>query len=234
METHWHTELASTNDEAKRIVPLGAPHGSLVGADYQTAGRGRSGKVWECAPGDGLMCSVILKPTWEKQYWGWVALVTGLVMAELLERDCLHPTIKWPNDILVNGKKICGILTEASGDHVIVGIGMNLNMSSLPEVESSLKPTSFFLETDCRLDARSYAMTVRYALVQALAAESPLLFREQIVRRLAWLNQRVSLQTRTESLTGELVGLAQAGQLILDIDGQSQEVYDAHDIRVVY
>jgi len=231
MEFHWHQEVTSTNDEAKKLAVAGAEHGTLVGADYQIKGRGRTGKSWECAVGEGLMCSIIVRPKWSKPYWGWVALMTGLVISDLLERDCLYPRIKYPNDILVNGKKIAGILTEASSGYVVVGIGMNLNMKYLPVVDSAIQPTSFLLETDCELDARSYAETVQRSLATLVSCDSPLLFRGEIERRVAWKGERVMLKTKTATMEGVIRGIGEYGQLLLEGESGELEVFDAYEIR---
>ena len=233
MDIYWHKELASTNDEAKKIAQSGALHGTLVGADFQTSGRGRSGKKWECAPGEGLMCSVVLRPKWESRYWGWIALATGLVIAELLERDCLCPEIKYPNDILVNGKKIAGVLSESTNDYVIVGLGMNLNMSELPTVDSGVKPTSFFIETDCKLEAPAYAKTMQRGVLDLLESDLPLLFRREIEKRLAWFGEEVELINRKEHIRGVISGIGDYGQLILDTVNGSQDIFDAHEIRLI-
>lgn len=234
MKIHWHKSLASTNDEAKKLAAGGAEHGTLVGADFQEKGRGRGGHRWDCAPGEGLLCSLILHPRWEKEYWGWVALTAGLALAELLERDCLQPRIKYPNDVLVNEKKIAGILTEADESYVVVGIGMNLNMSRPPEVESSaVLPTSFFLETDCKLDARSYAESVQGTLLGLLSAESPLLLRSAITRKLAWLGEHVSTGKEEALQTGEIIGLGDHGQLLLKSGSECAEIYNAEHLRKV-
>ncbi len=233
MDIHWHPQLSSTNDEAHAQAKLGAPHGTLIGADFQSAGRGRTGKRWSCEPGDGLMCSIILRPEWELRYWGWIALTAGLALAELLERDCLTPQLKYPNDVLVNGKKIAGILTEATSDYVIVGIGMNLNMQTVPEVTSSIPPTSFYLETDCQMDASAYARTIQRSLVDLLASPSPLLLRREIERRLAWLHHSVTLQDRGTTRQGQLMGLGTDGQLLLESDQQEVELYDVLEMRPV-
>ena len=233
MDFHWHAELASTNDEAKELGRNDAPHGTLVGADFQSSGRGRSGKSWACAPGEGLMCSVVLRPQWEKRYWGWIALCAGLVIAELLERDQLSPKIKYPNDILVNGKKIAGILTEASDAYVVVGVGLNLNMSSLPSVDSVIQPTSYFLETNRRQDARAFAEKFQRSLVGLLDSASPLILRREVERRLVWAGQRVSLRNRNERQVGVISGLGDYGQLLLEQAENEIEVFDAHEIRPV-
>lgn len=233
MDIHWYESLSSTNDEAKRLAKEGAAHGSIVGADFQKSGRGRTGKSWVCEKGEGLMCSIILRPKWDKKYWGWIALTAGLALSELLQRDCLRSVIKWPNDILVNGKKIAGILTEADEEAVIVGIGMNLNMQTLPEVESKIKPTSFFIETGCTLDSRSYARSLQQQLVQLLSADSPLLIRSTIFHKLAWNDTIISLTTKADTYTGKITGLGDFGQLLLETESGEQEIYDAYNIRPI-
>ena len=233
MDIHWHEVTSSTNDEAQKLIQDGAPHGTLVGADYQQKGRGRSGNQWQCSPGQGLMCSLILYPQWSRTYWGWIALGAALALCEVLERDCLSPQIKWPNDILIKGRKIAGVLTEVKDEAVIVGVGVNLNMKHVPTVASGLQPTSFLLETDCTLQPQAYARTIQSHLVQIMSADSPLLLREQITQRIAWLGEQITLQTKTEEMDGRIVGLGDYGQLLLEQGAQTREVYDAFHIRKV-
>jgi len=118
------------------------------------------------------MFSLILEPDFSKQSWSKLGICTGVALSEVLGKYGVHPKIKWPNDILVNGKKIAGILTEADQAAIVVGIGMNLNMSSVPEVESTLKPTSFLIETDCKLDPKSYALSVQRHLTELVSGKN--------------------------------------------------------------
>ncbi|MGL4738022.1 MAG: biotin--[acetyl-CoA-carboxylase] ligase [Cellulosilyticaceae bacterium] len=131
--------IDSTNNKAKELARQGAKEGHLVVADQQQAGRGRLGRAW-CSPsGTGIWMSFILRPDIEVQRVPQVTLVAGLSMCETI-RECtgLDAKIKWPNDIVVQGKKVCGILAEMGMQggkmlYVILGIGVNVNTECFPD-----------------------------------------------------------------------------------------------------
>lgn len=126
--------LDSTNHYASKLAHQGKPEGTVVIADCQTGGRGRFNRVWQSPPGRNLYTSIILRPSVEPSIAPQLTLTAGVAVVDVLSQYCEKPvTLKWPNDVQVGGKKICGILTEmrtsgASVDYVIVGIGINLNM----------------------------------------------------------------------------------------------------------
>lgn len=158
---HFSHETDSTNLWAKRIANEDSKkraeqamaqsenesvHGTLVVAEYQTAGRGRLGRKWLSPAGSCVMMSLILKPDFAPQYAPMLTLVMGLSVAQ-----ALHASIKWPNDAVISGKKICGILTEMSLEgtnirEVVIGAGINVNLSALPEEVKEIA-TSLYLET---------------------------------------------------------------------------------------
>ncbi len=138
-EIHYFDCLDSTNEEAKRAFRGGASEFSLFIADRQTAGKGRRGRSWSSPGGRDLFFSILLKPAIPISSVSALTLLAALAAAGVCRkyscRDCL---IKWPNDIVLHGRKICGILTEmAAGtdeiDYVIVGVGFNLNRMEFPE-----------------------------------------------------------------------------------------------------
>jgi BirA family biotin operon repressor/biotin-[acetyl-CoA-carboxylase] ligase len=105
------------------------PEGTVVATDEQTAGRGRLGRRWDAPPGKAILCSVLLRPPGERHF-PELSLVTGVAVADAVERALgLSAQIKWPNDVLVNRKKVAGILAEARGPAVVVGIGINVNQT---------------------------------------------------------------------------------------------------------
>ncbi len=148
-----HTD--STNKYAKILLAQeDVEHETIIVADHQTDGIGRLGKSWFSYPGKGLYCSIIIKPSLEREKLSFLTLLTGLVVAEKLEDFlALSVGVKWPNDIMIAGRKCGGILCEAvfsdsDTDYVIIGIGLNVNVSS-SDVPDDLKGklTSFYLET---------------------------------------------------------------------------------------
>jgi BirA family transcriptional regulator, biotin operon repressor / biotin---[acetyl-CoA-carboxylase] ligase len=129
--------LTSTNTELARLASEGATEGLAVVADEQTAGRGRLQRAWSSPKGAGLYFSILLLPTIPTEHWPLITFMAALAVGDaLLEATGLHTDIKWPNDLLSNERKLCGILAEAietpAGRAVIVGIGINLTQNAFP------------------------------------------------------------------------------------------------------
>ncbi|BDZ45878.1 biotin--[acetyl-CoA-carboxylase] ligase [Naasia aerilata] len=124
----------STNDEL--VARAGGadpwPHLSVVATDDQTAGRGRRGRVWSAPAGTSLAASVLLRPTLPADALGWVPLLTGLAVTRTLRRLGAEASLKWPNDVLIGERKVCGILAELlpGGGGVVVGVGINLTLTA--------------------------------------------------------------------------------------------------------
>ncbi|MCP4680775.1 MAG: biotin--[acetyl-CoA-carboxylase] ligase [Desulfobacterales bacterium] len=151
---HYFREIGSTNTKAKDLAASGAPEGTIIIAEQQTEGRGRRGRVWFSPPGKGIYISLILRPEMPPSEAPTMTLMTAIAVAEaLISLVKLEVSIKWPNDILVRGKKIAGILTEISTemdsiDFIIVGLGMNVNIpfESFPKEINDIV-TSILIET---------------------------------------------------------------------------------------
>ncbi len=142
----YFSQIGSTNDAATAWALSGAPEGAVVLADEQTAGRGRLGRTWIAAPGSSLLLSVILRPRLAPETLPRVTLMGAVALAEALADWGLSPGIKWPNDVLLGGRKTAGILSEAvwSGDDltaVVLGIGVNVRADALPDA-AALNATS--------------------------------------------------------------------------------------------
>jgi BirA family biotin operon repressor/biotin-[acetyl-CoA-carboxylase] ligase len=129
-------ETGSTNADLADLARAGAEGGSVLIADYQAAGRGRQGRVWTAPPGSGIAMSVLLRPEGVPAIrWTWLPLIAGLAVAEGLRRASGAPAVlKWPNDVLVGERKICGILAERvetpTGAACVVGIGVNVSLQA--------------------------------------------------------------------------------------------------------
>lgn len=129
----WHDELASTNtflrERARASVLL--PAGTVVAAHVQTAGRGRGARSWIAARGENLTFSLLLRPHADRLRLASLPMAAALAAADLLAANGTAPQLKWPNDVLAGGRKLCGILQEALADGaVVLGVGMNVNMSA--------------------------------------------------------------------------------------------------------
>jgi BirA family biotin operon repressor/biotin-[acetyl-CoA-carboxylase] ligase len=129
----YFAEIDSTNNHAKELAAKNSPEGTIVVAERQTAGRGRRGRAWHSQPGQGIYMSLIMRPPLSLNQLSRVTPSIAVAVAETLEKQLdLKPGIKWPNDVLINGRKIAGILTEAVTDmdgieYIIIGIGLNVN-----------------------------------------------------------------------------------------------------------
>ncbi len=148
---HHYASIGSTNDQLKSMPD--APEFTCVSADEQTAGRGRRDRSWHSVPGEGLYLSILLRPEIEADEFPLLSFIAAIAVAEtiqpLLEQSIID--IKWPNDVLVNERKISGVLIESmsvnnTAPRVIVGIGINLNHQSFPE-ELKQTATSLWIES---------------------------------------------------------------------------------------
>ncbi|MFA9463323.1 MAG: biotin--[acetyl-CoA-carboxylase] ligase [Velocimicrobium sp.] len=149
---YYKKEVTSTNTVAKQLAEEKGNHGLLVTADMQSSGKGRRGRSWISPNGSGIWMSLILEPMLEPIHASMLTLVAALAAAKgICEVTMLDAKIKWPNDIVVNKKKVCGILTEMNTEldyinYVIVGIGINANMQEFPE-EIKQVATSLLIES---------------------------------------------------------------------------------------
>ena len=139
-QVHHFYKIGSTNTAAMAAASLGAPEGSVFLAEEQTAGRGRGANSWESERSAGIYCSVVLRPALPPSDVLVMALAAGLAVRSAVEHvnPRVTPDLKWPNDVLIDGKKVCGILTEMNAEvtrvrYVVVGIGINVNHSSFPK-----------------------------------------------------------------------------------------------------
>lgn len=161
LQTNWlgknmihQIKMASTQTKANQLAQEGCPHGTVVIADRQETGRGRMNRSWFSDNDLGVWLSIVLRPDVPPLQGPQFTLVAATVLAELIEQDVgITPAIKWPNDILINGKKIAGILTEMQAEqdkinHIVIGIGLNVNqIAESFEKEISKRATSLKIET---------------------------------------------------------------------------------------
>jgi BirA family transcriptional regulator, biotin operon repressor / biotin---[acetyl-CoA-carboxylase] ligase len=219
------SETDSTNLRAKELATAGAPEGTIVVAEKQTGGRGRKGRRWFSPAGGGIYISLILRPTMTLREAPGITLLTGVAATEaLLSMTRLDARIKWPNDILVNGRKIAGILTEISTemdriDYVVVGLGINVNIpfGSLSE-EIRHTATSILIESG---EPCSRAGLIRaflknfetyYRIIQETGFEP---IRKRWKELTDIIGRRIHVGMIGKSRTGEAVDIDTDGVLIL-------------------
>ena len=153
----YYKQIDSTNTELARLAMKGAEHGTVVVAESQSAGKGRRGRQWESPAGENIYMSILLRPDCAPDLAPMLTLVMAYSVGEALKAlGFLEVQIKWPNDLVLSSKKICGILTEmqlkdSEIDYVVVGVGINVNTSRFPE-ELQDTATSLYLESGTILD----------------------------------------------------------------------------------
>ena len=227
-------ECGSTNDEARRLAIKGAPGLSVVLTEKQTAGRGRRGQPWTCPPGEGLAFSLILRPQEPMALWSRFALATGLAMAEALDSFGLFAGVKWPNDVWVAGKKICGVLVEADAGFVVVGVGLNVNVVEFPNGLAH-PATSLALELGEKVSREEVLVSCLQRLLLRLdqigAGFGDLM--EEWSTRCVLVGNDVRLDAGGVLKTGRVEGLSSQGELLLRTEEGLEKVLQASEIRML-
>jgi len=214
-------EIPSTNTFALRLAQDGAPEGTLVVADTQSEGRGRFGRAWWDEPGTHLLLSFLLRPSGDVDRWPRVGLAAALALARVIAPLTAHSVgIKWPNDVLVKGKKVAGILLEGSlhaqQPALVLGIGINLSAEHLPKaLQHKAAALSSFMET------RPERGTVLRQLVIALGQTLPLIHRPARLQALCTplllgLGHAIELHTQSGPIPGIFSALGEDGSLVLE------------------
>lgn len=229
----YYDRIGSTNDEALAWALQGAPDLSLVVADEQTRGRGRMDRKWLTPPNAALAMSLILRPSQIER--SHPARTTGLFAVSLVEslrKLGLAPQIKWPNDVLINGRKVAGILVESTWigeelDALVLGMGVNVLQVSIPPADQLLFPATS-IETEIGRPVKR-AKLIRDILANLLDWRPRLgtgAFLTSWEENLAFLDQQVQIQRGSGNpLTGKLLGLNPDGSLRLrDANGKSVTV----------
>lgn len=220
-------EVGSTNTEALAWAKQGAPEGALVVTDHQTRGRGRWGRSWSSAPGKLLQFSLVLRPKMRAERLGLISTALGVACADAVQELCgVQPTVKWPNDVRINGRKVAGILveTELSGtsvDIVIAGMGINVAWAA-EEIPIELRDTT----TSLAVEVGEAARPSRSALLAEVLKVFELRYRglpahaDRLVAaataRSDVLGRDVTVALATDEIVrGTALRLSQAGELEL-------------------
>ena len=220
---HFAREIDSTNLWIKRLAKEGASEGTLALAEFQSAGRGRLGRSWEVPEGTSVMMSILLRPKFEPQYAPTLTLVMGMAVAKAVKNLGFDVSIKWPNDVVVSHKKICGILTEMGVrdgkiDYAVIGVGINVNIKEFPE-EMVDKATSLYLESGKEFDRSQIPGLVMEAFekyYEKFAATCDLSgLKEEYESILANYNQPVRVLAK-EPYEGVARGITDGGELLVE------------------
>jgi BirA family biotin operon repressor/biotin-[acetyl-CoA-carboxylase] ligase len=215
-EIRWFDSLDSTNRYLLDEARAGAPHGLVAVADYQTAGRGRRGRDWVAPPGASLLVSVLLRPTLTPERAPLVVMACGVAMAEAIARVAgFTPGLKWPNDLVVNDRKLVGILAEADAGAVVVGAGVNVEWHEFP-AELAETATACNLEAGHPVDRRELLEAFLAELDQRSADLDAVI--AEYRTRLVTLGRRVRIERADGDFVGRAVDVGDAGQLRVEGD----------------
>ncbi|HUO33946.1 MAG TPA: biotin--[acetyl-CoA-carboxylase] ligase [Candidatus Acidoferrum sp.] len=233
-------KIDSTNTVALQLGEQGEPHGAVVLAEEQTAGRGRAGRKWLSEKSAGIHCTVLVRPQISPAHAPLLTLVAGLAARDAAaeELDAV-PDIRWPNDILVHGRKFSGILTEMHAEpdrvhYAVIGIGMNINQTKMPP-ELADFATSLRIETGkthSRIEVLARLLRHLDRYYNLLLSQGA----EPILRRFAEVSsyfqgKRVRITTAKETFTGTTCGLEPGGVLrVLRDDGRGVETILSGDV----
>jgi|SRR5215831_6295566 len=232
--------VSSTNDVAKDFAASGATEGLCVIAKEQTAGRGRQGRTWSSPAGEGLYMSVVLRPEINPSASGIITLASAIAVAETLRLDYeIDAEIKWPNDVMVRGRKICGILIESAVqddrlDYIVLGIGVNTGQRGFPE-EVTSTATSVWLEARRSISPEEFAEALLPRVERWYVAS--LEHSAEIISRWEELSpSSQSCQVRVDASDGHIDGITRGltpkGALIVELaNGERREIV-VGDVRV--
>lgn len=225
-DMRYHEKINSTNDQALAWAAGGAPDLALVYAEEQTSGRGRGSRRWFTPPGTALAFSLVLHPlSGEGRSVARYSGLGAVAVCVALETMGLHPQIKWPNDVLLQQRKVCGILVEATwmGDrleNIVVGIGVNISPEAVPASELVDYPAGS-VEGELKKPVDRLGLLVE--IMRALLSWRGRIFMDEFLsaweNRLAFRGERVSIQTKGgKAKIGKIAGLEGDGSLVLQAD----------------
>lgn len=242
-QLHYYEEIGSTNDEAFRLGMAGAPEGTVLIANSQSAGKGRMQRVWHSPAGANIYTSIILRPPFETVRAPQISIAAGVAVAETLNPCCQdRAQLKWPNDVLIDGKKVCGILaqmkmTGAVIDFVVVGIGINVNLS-YEQFPDDIQQIATSLAIEAGHDISRLALIIRLYENLAKWYKNLVNCGFETVRK-AWLGrtpmigQIVQVMFREEAVRGKAMGLDEDGSLILLTDKNETFRVSAGDATII-
>jgi BirA family transcriptional regulator, biotin operon repressor / biotin---[acetyl-CoA-carboxylase] ligase len=246
-------ETGSTNADLAAAAREGAPEGTVLVAETQTAGRGRQGRVWQAPPRSGLTFSLLLRPTVSAARQTWLPLLTGIAVAAAVERltaradagdfggaaagsAALRPTLKWPNDVLAGDRKLGGILAERSGDAVIVGVGLNVSLRPgelpVPSVTSLVIERAAATDREMMLRAILREFERWYGIWRAADGDPDRSgLRAAYRTACATLGREVRVELPDQrALTGTAIDIDVGGRLLVRTAEGGEEAFSAGDV----
>ena len=242
-EVFFAKEIDSTNLWARRLAREGAAHGTLCVAEFQTAGRGSRGRRWDSRQKDSVMMSLLLRPRFAPPYASMLTLVMGLSVAYAL-KDVLagdaEVSLKWPNDVVISRKKVCGILTEMDLEgeairDVVIGTGLNVHTGEFPE-ELADKATSLFLETGKVYDRAELIGRMMHRFetnYEKFTASCDLsMLKQDYEKILINKGERVTVLDQNAPYEGLALGIDETGRLLVQRGDGSIDAIRAGEVSV--
>ncbi len=238
---HFFKETDSTNERALKLAEQRAAEFTLVIAERQTAGRGRFGRKWETTSGTSLAFTVILHPTIEEQkQLSLFSFLGAVAICKAIETQCeISPQLKWPNDVLLDGRKTCGILAETAWrgsiiEGLVLGMGINLLQGSVPPADQVMFPATC-VQAHCHKEINriDFLRSIMSYLIKMRPYAQSREFLEEYRARLAYRGEMVVLSPiEGESIHGVMDGVDDLGNLILRNNAGVEKAYPVGDLRL--
>lgn len=237
--TRDYGEIGSTNEEMNRLLDIESlEEGTVIRADYQSAGKGHQGNTWSSERGKNLLFSILLRPvSLPVDTAFYLSAITSLSLIEILDKQDIMAYIKWPNDVLAESRKICGILIENSiiGDrigHSVIGIGLNVNQK---EFDSGIPaPTSMLLEKGCHFDMNLLLEDFRFALeawYRVLLSGDTSRIMDTYHSNLYRLGTTARFSDGENDFMADIRGILPGGELELQLEGGEIRKYGFKEIE---
>jgi len=229
----------STNDEAWARFETGAPEGTVVAARVQTKGRGRRGRTWRSRSGEGLWCSILLRPHMQAANLGNLTAAASVALTDVLQKDFnLDARIKWPNDIVIADRKIAGVLLESrisdeKANSAVLGIGLNTNAD--PDAwncDFEVPPTSLSMETDKQVDHQCLLEKQLLPCMAERLEMTAAALEEIWVSRSSLIGRAVEVKSAKGDAQGVCVGLSLSCGLEIRTDNGKILTFQASDVSV--
>jgi BirA family biotin operon repressor/biotin-[acetyl-CoA-carboxylase] ligase len=228
---YLYQQIGSTNVEARRLAAAGAPEGLIVIAEEQTAGRGREGRRWLTPAGSAIAFSLVLRPALSAAQLARLTMLAGIAACEAIEQITnLQPALKWPNDVLISGQKVAGILVESAlqGDrleYAVLGLGMNVSFSPAPQ-EVDFPATSLQAQAEGEIDR----LKLLRMILSRLEAHYPFLVSASLYAdwrsRLTMMDEWIVVRTESGECRGRAENVTPEGALIVRLDsGETRTLF---------
>mgnify|MGYP006281276969 CR=1 FL=1 len=240
-DVYYYECIGSTNKKAKEVANEGdCSDGTMIIADEQKKGSGRRGRNWYSPPGTGLWFSLLLKPDFTPEKAPFLTITASLAVHQALTEMGFSPRLKWPNDVLINNKKICGILSELSAElgyikYAVVGIGINVNQQQFPEEISEIA-TSLYQVKERKVNRKELLQNILKFFEQyykLLTADKEDVLLNQWRDKLAIVGKCIEISSNGKIYTGEVIDLSDKGELILKTQSGEIKSFWAGDTSLI-